>query len=309
MVVRLGQRLPWGWARCCEVVTSGQRQAWATTVRAGTGVTLDPDRAILHQSVILPAPDLTESDATLVSWTAIKRVAAGMVFILSAVASIYQFSSASERHQWLYLLYGVAALIGAIFLLTPFFPDWPPQSGSGWTQGAFATLAVVAIGFSGFGFGAMLNEGGATELSAPVSPSPQPAISVDPADDLAGQIITVSGSVSNLPIGETLWVFVSDPGKVERYLQRGPCILDEGKTRWQCQGIALGVPDEPAGRQFIIHVARVNSEKAREFVEVWNGIERDMQPDGTSAGYAKRAFKEWPFGVVPSEPVDYVRSQ
>jgi len=81
-------------------------------------------------------------------------------------------------------------------------------------------------------------------------------------------VVDVSGTVSSLAPGDTLWIFVKWSGGEENHLQWGPCaVTGDHDEDWKCDGVTVGLKDKDVEGEFTLLLTAAKGRKARSFAE------------------------------------------
>ncbi|WP_091448671.1 hypothetical protein [Geodermatophilus poikilotrophus] len=80
-----------------------------------------------------------------------------------------------------------------------------------------------------------------------------------------GGMVSLSGQVSDLGPGQTVWPFDRHAGNSDLYAHSGPCPVAEN-GRWTCAPFGIGEDTDPAGTEFIVFAAVVDDADVPELV-------------------------------------------
>jgi hypothetical protein len=146
-----------------------------------------------------------------------------------------------------------------------------------------AGIAVIGLAVSGF-VGHIWPSGSSSNFGTSTSSAPA-SISIDsPQSGEIKQVSTLTGSVTNLPPGSSIWVFFQsvDSGNVDQnvYPIFGPCVVDSAKNIWQCESAYIGKPKDT--RMFRVCPAVLTSGESREVVELLEIAADEKKPDAKS---------------------------
>jgi hypothetical protein len=146
-----------------------------------------------------------------------------------------------------------------------------------------AGIAVIGFPVSGF-VGHIWPSGGPSNSDTSTSSVPA-SISIDsPQSGEIKQVSTLTGSITNLPPGGSVWVFFQsvDSGNADPnvYPIFGPCVVDSAKNIWRCENAYIGKPKDT--RMFRVCPAVLTSGESREVVELLEIAADEKKPDAHS---------------------------